>query len=171
MSDRDLLRQAVLAPPLTRTEPRDRGRCGAYAADRGAYGRRGRRGHYTFRPSSQVCPLAVVLALSIRQAVAEVEGVAGQEITVVGLRPGHPAPASQRGDVGHDLETCPCIDEWRVVPAVTTLVAEEATRTAQVEGVHVLLDILRDALDDKAVGIREFMAQMLVEAHTCCQHT
>jgi metal-sulfur cluster biosynthetic enzyme len=39
---------------------------------------------YTFRPSSPLCPLAVSLALSIRQAVAEVEGVTGQEIGVVG---------------------------------------------------------------------------------------
>jgi metal-sulfur cluster biosynthetic enzyme len=39
---------------------------------------------YTFRPSSPLCPLAVPLALSIRQAVEEVEGVTGQEITVVG---------------------------------------------------------------------------------------
>jgi len=39
---------------------------------------------YTFRPSSPLCPLAVVLAISIRQAVAEVEGVTGQEIEVVG---------------------------------------------------------------------------------------
>jgi metal-sulfur cluster biosynthetic enzyme len=39
---------------------------------------------YTFRPSSHVCPLAVSLALSIRDAVASVEGVAGQEIEVAG---------------------------------------------------------------------------------------
>lgn len=39
---------------------------------------------YTFRPSSPLCPLAVGLALSIRQAVAEVEGVSGQEIEVAG---------------------------------------------------------------------------------------
>jgi len=39
---------------------------------------------YTFRPSSPLCPLAVSLALSIRAAVAEVEGVTGQEIEVVG---------------------------------------------------------------------------------------
>jgi metal-sulfur cluster biosynthetic enzyme len=39
---------------------------------------------YTFRPSSPLCPLAVVLALSIRKAVAEVEGVTDQEIEVVG---------------------------------------------------------------------------------------
>lgn len=39
---------------------------------------------YTFHPSSPFCPLAVSLALSIRRAVAEVEGVAKQEIEVVG---------------------------------------------------------------------------------------
>jgi metal-sulfur cluster biosynthetic enzyme len=39
---------------------------------------------YTFHPSSPLCPLAVSLALSIHQAVAEVKGVAGQEIEVVG---------------------------------------------------------------------------------------
>jgi len=40
--------------------------------------------HYTFRPSSPLCPLAVPLALSIRRAVGEVEGLTGQEIEVVG---------------------------------------------------------------------------------------
>ncbi len=40
--------------------------------------------HYAFRPSSPLCPLAVSLALSIRQAVGEVEGVSGQEIEVLG---------------------------------------------------------------------------------------
>ncbi|MBN1287608.1 MAG: DUF59 domain-containing protein [Anaerolineae bacterium] len=39
---------------------------------------------YTFRPSSPLCPLAVFLAQGIRQAVAEVEGVRGQTITVEG---------------------------------------------------------------------------------------
>jgi len=39
---------------------------------------------YMFRPSSPLCPIAIPLALSIRQAVAEVAGVARQEITVVG---------------------------------------------------------------------------------------
>jgi len=38
---------------------------------------------YRFRPSS-LCPLAVPLAPAIRKAVAEVEGVTGQEIEVVG---------------------------------------------------------------------------------------
>jgi len=39
---------------------------------------------YKFRPSSPLCPLAVPLALSIREAVGQVEGVTGQEIEVVG---------------------------------------------------------------------------------------
>lgn len=39
---------------------------------------------YRFRPSSPLCPLAVHLALGIRDAVDEVPGVAGQEIEVVG---------------------------------------------------------------------------------------
>jgi metal-sulfur cluster biosynthetic enzyme len=39
---------------------------------------------YRFRPSSPLCPLAVHLALSIRNAVAAVPGVAEQEIEVVG---------------------------------------------------------------------------------------
>jgi metal-sulfur cluster biosynthetic enzyme len=39
---------------------------------------------YKFRPSSPLCPMAVSLALSIRQAVSEVEGVTDQEIEVVG---------------------------------------------------------------------------------------
>ncbi len=39
---------------------------------------------YKFHPSSPLCPLAVSLALSIRKAVAEVEGVTRQEIEVVG---------------------------------------------------------------------------------------
>jgi metal-sulfur cluster biosynthetic enzyme len=46
----------------------------------------GQTGHvrYRFRPSSPLCPLAVHLALSIRDAVAEVPGVMGQETEVVG---------------------------------------------------------------------------------------
>ncbi len=39
---------------------------------------------YRFRPSSPLCPLAVTLALQIRQAVSEVAGVARQELEVVG---------------------------------------------------------------------------------------
>jgi metal-sulfur cluster biosynthetic enzyme len=39
---------------------------------------------YQFRPSSPLCPLAVHLALGIREAVAGVAGVTGQEIEVVG---------------------------------------------------------------------------------------
>ena len=40
--------------------------------------------HYRFRPSSPLCPLAVTLALQIKEAVAQVKGVAGQEVEVVG---------------------------------------------------------------------------------------
>jgi len=39
---------------------------------------------YRFRPSSPLCPLAVTLALQIKEAVAQVEGVNGQEVEVVG---------------------------------------------------------------------------------------
>jgi metal-sulfur cluster biosynthetic enzyme len=39
---------------------------------------------YRFRPSSPFCPLAVHLALSVRDAVAVVPGVTGQKIEVVG---------------------------------------------------------------------------------------
>jgi len=42
------------------------------------------RVRYKFRPSSPLCPLAVSLALSIRDAVAKVPGVTQQEIEVVG---------------------------------------------------------------------------------------
>jgi len=40
--------------------------------------------HYRFRPSSPLCPLAVPLALQIKEAVVQVEGVTGQEVEVVG---------------------------------------------------------------------------------------
>ena len=39
---------------------------------------------YRFHPSSPLCPLAVTLTLSIRDAIAEVEGVMSQNIEVVG---------------------------------------------------------------------------------------
>ncbi|MFZ5910738.1 MAG: iron-sulfur cluster assembly protein [Chloroflexota bacterium] len=39
---------------------------------------------YTFRPSSFVCPIAVMLAMDIKKAVAEVPGVTSQEIAVEG---------------------------------------------------------------------------------------
>ncbi|WP_455382078.1 iron-sulfur cluster assembly protein [Salinispira pacifica] len=39
---------------------------------------------YTFRPSSYVCPIAVPLALEIKQAVAAVSGVEGQKIRIDG---------------------------------------------------------------------------------------
>jgi metal-sulfur cluster biosynthetic enzyme len=40
--------------------------------------------HYRFRPSSPLCPLAVTLALQIKEAVAQVEGVTEQKVEVVG---------------------------------------------------------------------------------------
>ncbi len=39
---------------------------------------------YRFRPSSPLCPIAVPLALAVREAVAGVEGVIRQRIEVVG---------------------------------------------------------------------------------------
>jgi metal-sulfur cluster biosynthetic enzyme len=39
---------------------------------------------YRFRPSSPLCPLAVTLALQIKEAVAQAKGVTGQEVEVVG---------------------------------------------------------------------------------------
>lgn len=39
---------------------------------------------YTFRPSSFVCPIAVSLAMDIKNTVAEVPGVTSQEIAVEG---------------------------------------------------------------------------------------
>ncbi|MFZ5822000.1 MAG: iron-sulfur cluster assembly protein [Chloroflexota bacterium] len=43
------------------------------------------RVRYTFRPSSFVCPIAVMLAMNIKKAVAEVPGVTSQEIAVEGF--------------------------------------------------------------------------------------
>jgi metal-sulfur cluster biosynthetic enzyme len=39
---------------------------------------------YTFRPSSFVCPIAVMLAIEIKKAIAEVPGVKSQEIAIEG---------------------------------------------------------------------------------------
>ncbi len=39
---------------------------------------------YTFRPSSPLCPIAVYLITQIKRAVAEIPGIAGQEISVIG---------------------------------------------------------------------------------------
>jgi metal-sulfur cluster biosynthetic enzyme len=39
---------------------------------------------YVFRPSSPLCPLAVTLALRIKQTIAGVHGVVGQDISVQG---------------------------------------------------------------------------------------
>jgi metal-sulfur cluster biosynthetic enzyme len=39
---------------------------------------------YKFRPSSPLCPIAVPLSLMIREAIASVPGVSGQEVEIVG---------------------------------------------------------------------------------------
>lgn len=39
---------------------------------------------YTFRPSSFLCPIAVTLAVDIKNAVAEVPGVLSQKIEIQG---------------------------------------------------------------------------------------
>jgi len=39
---------------------------------------------YTFRPSSFVCPIAMMLAVDIKKAISEVPGVKSQEIAVEG---------------------------------------------------------------------------------------
>jgi metal-sulfur cluster biosynthetic enzyme len=39
---------------------------------------------YKFRPSSFLCPIAMPLSQEIRQAVSEVEGVAEQDMEIVG---------------------------------------------------------------------------------------
>jgi len=40
---------------------------------------------YKFRPSSPFCPIAIPLSTEIQKAVAEVEGVTGQEMEIVGF--------------------------------------------------------------------------------------
>ena len=84
MTDRDALRKAILIRLSTVIDPET----GAdvmrmrliedLVVDEGGVVR------YKFHPSSPLCPLAVPLTLSIRKAVAEVEGVTRQEIEVVG---------------------------------------------------------------------------------------
>ncbi len=46
----------------------------------------GERGlvRYKFRPSSPLCPIAVPLSLMIREAIAAVPGVTGQDMQIVG---------------------------------------------------------------------------------------
>jgi metal-sulfur cluster biosynthetic enzyme len=40
---------------------------------------------YKFRPSSPFCPIAIPLSSEIQQAVAEVDGVTGQAMEIVGF--------------------------------------------------------------------------------------
>lgn len=84
MKDPDALREAILARLSTVIDPET----GAdvvrmrlvedLTVDEGGVVR------YAFRPSSPLCPIAIPLTLAIRKAVAGVEGVTRQEITVVG---------------------------------------------------------------------------------------
>ena len=84
MIDRGLLREAVLArlssvmDPETGVDVVRMRLIEDLQVDEGGVVR------YRFHPSSPLCPLAVTLALSIREAIGEVEGVTGQEIEVVG---------------------------------------------------------------------------------------
>ena len=39
---------------------------------------------YTFRPSSPFCPIAVFLVQQIKRAIADVQGVSAQRITITG---------------------------------------------------------------------------------------
>jgi len=84
MTDRDALRKAILIRLSTVIDPetgadvvRMRLIEDLVVDERGVV-------RYKFRPSSPLCPLAVPLALSIRKAVGQVEGVTGQEIEVTG---------------------------------------------------------------------------------------
>jgi len=84
MTDRDALRKAILIRLSTVIDPetgadvvRMRLIEDLVVDERGV-------ARYKFRPSSPLCPLAVPLALSIRKAVGQVEGVTQQEIEVVG---------------------------------------------------------------------------------------
>lgn len=51
---------------------------------------------YKFRPSSPLCPIALPLSMDIRHAVAEVEGVTGQDLQVVGFALGEELTALLR---------------------------------------------------------------------------
>jgi len=84
MSDQDVLREAILARLSSVVDPETGADVVRMRLIEGLAVDEAGVVRYTFRPSSPLCPLAVVLALSIRQAVAEVEGVTGQEIEVVG---------------------------------------------------------------------------------------
>lgn len=57
---------------------------------------------YKFRPSSPFCPLAVPLSQDIHHAVAEVDGVTGQDMEVVGLLLAEDLMAWLR-EIGDDL--------------------------------------------------------------------
>jgi len=84
MTDRNALREAILTRLSTVIDPETGADVVRMRLVENLEVDEGGLVRYEFRPSSPLCPLAVPLALSIRGAVAEVDGVTGQEITVVG---------------------------------------------------------------------------------------
>ncbi len=84
MADRDAVREAILTRLSTVMDPETRVDVVRMRLIEDLVVDAGGVARYKFRPSSPLCPLAVPLALSIREAVGQVEGVTGQEIEVVG---------------------------------------------------------------------------------------
>jgi metal-sulfur cluster biosynthetic enzyme len=84
MTDRNTLREAILTRLSTVIDPETGADVVRMRLVEDLAVGEGGIVRYRFRPSSPLCPLAVSLALSIREAVAGVQGVTGQEIEVVG---------------------------------------------------------------------------------------
>ena len=84
MADRDAVREAILTRLSTVMDPETRVDVVRMRLIEDLVVDEAGVVRYKFRPSSPLCPLAVPLALSIRKAVGQVEGVTGQEIEVVG---------------------------------------------------------------------------------------
>ena len=84
MTDRDALRQAILTRLSNVIDPETGADVVRMRLIEDLVVGEGGVVRYRFRPSSPLCPLAVPLALSIREAVGQVEGVTRQEIEVVG---------------------------------------------------------------------------------------
>jgi metal-sulfur cluster biosynthetic enzyme len=84
MTDRDSVREAILTHLSTVIDPETGVDVVRMRLVEGLVVDEGGVVHYKFRPSSPLCPLAVPLALSIRKAVGQVEGVTGQEVEVLG---------------------------------------------------------------------------------------
>jgi metal-sulfur cluster biosynthetic enzyme len=84
MTDRNALREAILTRLSTVIDPETRADVVRMRLIEDLAVGEGGIVRYTFRPSSPLCPIAISLVLSIRRAVAEVEGVTGQEVEVAG---------------------------------------------------------------------------------------